>query len=189
MSDGPHRSLPMSRSWKRVAEYAENENFGRADMCAAATEALEQTCRKSLPSELMEGLRSIFLEQQAGLFSDRRADSLDALRPLAAGHGIARLLLDHATCVVREGGAGESGLVEAAERMLTAIGETFTRQIEEHYLREAAQPLASQAIGRVEKALEDTDKRALARQLCGLEAGSPRRASLKHKDIDDGVPL
>lgn len=29
MSDGPHKSLPMRRAWRRLAEYADNRNFER----------------------------------------------------------------------------------------------------------------------------------------------------------------
>lgn len=189
MSDGPYRSLPMSRCWKRLAEFAQNENFGHADICAAAVEALERTCRSALPAEVMEGLRGVFLAQQAGLFSERRVESVEALRPLADGHAIGKLFLDHATCVLHEGGEGENGLTEAAERTLTAVGATHTRQIEEHYVRVAATSFVRRVVGRVEQALDTADKRTLARQLCGLEPGTARRASLKHKDIDDGVPL
>lgn len=80
-------------------------------------------------------------------------------------------------------------MADAVERTLTAIGATATRQIEEHYLRKAVTPLTRQVVGRVEDALENSDKRALARRLCGLESAASRRASLKHKGIDDGVPL
>lgn len=189
MSDGPYRSLPMSRCWKRLAEFSENENFGDADMCAAAVEALERTCRKGLPAEVTEGLRRVFLEQQAGLFADRRPEAVEALQPLAAGNAIGKLLLDHAVCVLHEGGGGERGLTEAAERMLTAVGARATLQIEEHYVRDAAPFLTRQVVGRIEQALDAADKLTLARQLCGLGAGAARRVSLKHKDIDDGVPL
>ncbi|HLX26879.1 MAG TPA: hypothetical protein VKV24_00115 [Casimicrobiaceae bacterium] len=189
MSDGPYRSLPMSRCWKRLAEFSENENFGNADICAAAVEALKRTCRSALPAELTEGLRSAFVEQQARLFSDQRVESVDALRPLAAGRGIGKLLLDHATCVLNEGGEGESGLTKAAERMLTAVGASHTRQIEEHYVRQGASPLTQRVVSRVEQALDSADKRTLARQLCGLEPGVARHSPLKRKDIDDGVPL
>lgn len=189
MSDGPYRGLPMSRFWKRLAEFSENENFGRADLCAAATDALERTCRKAVPAEVTDGLRSAFLEQQAGLFADRRVDAVEALRPLAAGHALGNLLLDHAVRVLYDGVGGESGLIMAAERMLMAVGANVTRQIDEHYAREAAKLLRRQVVNRVEQALDDIDKASLARQLYRLEAGAARRPSLKHKDLDDGVPL
>ena len=189
MSDGPYRSLPMARCWKRLAKFSENENFGDPDIRAAAIDALGKTCRVSVPADVIDGLRNVFLGLQAGLFSDQRAEAVEALRPLASGHSVGKLLLDHAACVLREGGGGEDGLTEATERMLTAVGEAFTRQIEEHYLREAPAPRTRRVVGRAEQALAAADKRTLARQLCGLDAGTSRRSSLKHKDIDDGVPL
>lgn len=189
MSDGPYRSLPMSRWWKRLAKFSENENFASADMCGAAIQALWKTCRAELPPNVLEGLCSVFLEQQPGLFPDHHIDAVEVLRPMAAGHKICKLLLDHATYVLHEGGSGEIGLTEAAERMLTAVGESATRQIEEHYLRKDTVFLTRQVVGRVEQALGTADKRTLARRLCGLEWENSKRASHKHKDINDGVPL
>jgi GNAT superfamily N-acetyltransferase len=189
MSDGPYRSLPMSRSWKRLAEFSENENFAFVDTCAAAVNALEKTWRSDVPATVIEGVRKVFLEKQSTLFSDQRVEEVEALAPKAAGHGIGKLLLEHTICVMHEGGSGESGLVEATERALTAYGARTSRQIEEHYLRKASAPLTKQVSKRVEQALGNADRRALARQLCGLESGAARRPSLKHKDIDDGVPL
>lgn len=189
MSDGPYRSLPMSRSWKRLAEFSENENFGSVDTCAAAVNALEKTWRSDVPATVVDGLRQLFLEQQPGLFSDQRVQEIEALTPKAAGHGIGKLLVDNAVWVLQEGGSGESGLVEAAERALTACGARASRQIEEHYLRKASASLTKQVRGRVEQALGTADRRALARQLCGLAPGAAKRPPLKHKDIDDGVPL
>lgn len=189
MSDGPYRSLPMSRSWKRLAEFAENVNFGGADMCAAAADALEKTWRKDVPDALMAGVCKVFLEPQSGLFADQRLEEIEALSRLAAGHGIGRLFIDHAAMVVQEGHSGESGLIEATQRALTACGARASRQIDEHYLRKAPATLTRQVRERVWQALSAADRRALARLLCGLEAGTARRPSLKHKDLDDGVPL
>jgi hypothetical protein len=189
MSDGPYRSLPMSRSWKRLAEFAENVNFGDADLCAAAKDALERTWRSSVPDGFMESVRKVFLTPQFGLFADQRLGEIEALSTLAAGHGIGRLLLDHAACVTQEGSFGEPALIEATQRTLTACGARASRSIDEHYMRKASGVLARQVRERVWQALSAADRRALARQLCGLDAGPGRRRSLKHQGIDDGVAL
>ncbi len=189
MSDGPHRSLPMSRSWKRLAEFAENENFESADTCAAAVVALERTWRAEMPPALIDGVRRVFLEKQSGLFADQRIDDAEALSSETAGYGFGKLLLEHALGVLHEGRSGEDGLEEATKRALTACGARASRSIEEHYVRKAPASLTKQVRGRIEHALGTADLRALARQLSGLEPGAANRPSLKHKDIDDGVPL
>ena len=76
MSDGPYRSLPMSRAWKRLAKFSENENFAGDDMCAAAVRALEETLRSDVPAQVLERLCGVFLEQLGGLFSDVRIEAI-----------------------------------------------------------------------------------------------------------------
>lgn len=189
MSDDPHRSLPMSRSWKRLAEFAENVNFDDVDLCSAASNALERTWRSSVPDAFMASVRQVFLKPQSGLFPDQHLGEIEALSTLAAGHGIGRLLLDHAACVTQEGAFGEAALIEATQRTLTAYGARASRSIEEHYMRKAPGVLARQVRERVWQALSAADRRALARQLCGLDVSLGRRPSLKHQGVDDGVPL
>jgi len=189
MSDGPYRSLPMSRSWKRLAEFAENVNFGGAEMSAAALNALKKAWRKGVPNALMTGFCKVFLEPQPGLFPHHCIEDVKSLSGLAEGHGLGRLLIDHAAMVVHEGRSGEAGLIEATQRTLAACGARASRQIEEHYLRKAPLILVRQVRERVRQALSDADPRALARQLCGLDVAAARRPSRKHKDLDDGVPL
>lgn len=129
MSDGPYRSLPMSRDWKRLAEFSENENFDRADTCAAATNALAGTWRNEVPVVVVKGIRGVFLEQQPGLFIDAQISKMQALMEESAGYGFGRLLTDHAVAVLNEGRCGEAGLVEATRRALDAYSARAARQI------------------------------------------------------------
>lgn len=189
MSDGPYRSLPMSRSWKRLAEFSENENFGGDDVCAAAVRALGETLRTEVPAQVLKHLSGVFLEQQAGLFCDQRIEAIQAVRSLSAGHMIGKLLVDNAACVAEAGGFGEKGMVEVVERTLSAIGTRHARQIEEHYLRKGTVALTKRVLVRVQRAFDVADKSALARQLCGFESSTPMQSSRKYQGIDDGVPL
>ena len=92
MSDGPYRSLPMSRGWKRLAKFAENANFDRADTCAAATHALSATWRNEVPAAIVKGIRDVFLEREPGLFSDMRLARIDAVVSDNAGYGLGRFI-------------------------------------------------------------------------------------------------
>jgi hypothetical protein len=98
----------MARSWKRLAEFSENENFGSADTTSAAVEAMTKTWRSGMPDAVIEGVREVFLERQTGLFFDQGIEKIEALSSRAAGYGIGRLVLDHAICVLREGLFGEA---------------------------------------------------------------------------------
>ena len=56
MSDGPHRSLPMRRPWKTVAECADNAAFEVDEIREAIVPALEQDCRREMRREFLDGL-------------------------------------------------------------------------------------------------------------------------------------
>ncbi|MCB2020392.1 MAG: hypothetical protein KDG44_06290, partial [Burkholderiaceae bacterium] len=189
MSDGPYRSLPMSRDWKRLAEFSENENFGRADTCAAATRALESTWRNEVPVMVVKGIRGVFLEPKPSLFADAQITSMQALLEESAGYGFGRLFTDHAVAVLNEGMCGEAGLAEATRRALDAYSARAARQIEEHYCRKATVRLTRQVRERIAQAISAADFHALARHCAGLDRGTIRSGSFKHTEIDDGVPL
>lgn len=189
MSDGPYRSLPMSRAWKRLAKVAGNSNFDPADTAAAAMRALANTWGSEVPTLLSKGLRDIFLEGRPDLFGDAQTTQAQALSSTAAGFGLGRLLSEHAVGVLGEGMYGEAALTETVQRALYAYAARAARQIEEHYCREASGKLTKQVRERIAGAIATADFSGLARQCSGLEpkAGKPR--ALKHTSLDDGVPL
>lgn len=189
MSDGPYRSLSMSRPWKRLARFAENENFENEDLREAASDALKETWQINVPVAVVDGVRKVFFEHQSGLLFDPRAEELRLLSSDAAGSCLGKLLLDQALQVLENGETGQAGLIEAAERTLMECGARASRQIDEHYLRKTRAPLAKRVHERVGQALDDVDMRALASQLCGLKPCTGRRRFSKHQDVNDGVPL
>ena len=190
MSDGPYRSLPMSRGWKRLAEFAENVNFDRADTSAAASHALKTTWNNEVPTAVVKGLRDVFLEREPGLFADARLAGIEAVVGETAGYGLGRLLTDHAPSVLAEGFVGEAGLAETARRALESYAARAARQIEEHYCRKASARMTTQVRTRISEAIGTADIGVLARQCAGLEPRAPRGSRVqKHADIDAGVPL
>ncbi|CAN5672217.1 hypothetical protein BH11PSE13_BH11PSE13_35600 [soil metagenome] len=190
MSDGPYRSLPMSRGWKQLAKFAENVNFDRADISAAASHALKTTWTKEVPAIVVKGLRDVFLEKEPGLFVDTRLARVEAVVANTAGYGLGRLLTAHASSVLAEGLTGEAGLLEAAKRTLESYGARSVRQIEEHYCRKAPVSLTAQVRTRISEAIGSADFVTIARQGAGLEPRTGRGRSVrKHVDIDAGVEL
>lgn len=189
MSDGPYRSLPMSRAWKRLARLAENANFDATDTAAAAMRALASTWGNEVPSAVSSGLRDIFLEGDPGLFGDAQTTQAQALSRNAAGFGLGRLLTEHAVVVLSEGMHGEAALAETVQRALYAYAARAARQIEEHYCRGASGKLTSQVRQRIAGAIASADFNGLARQCSGLDPKVSRPRSIKRTSLDDGPPL
>jgi hypothetical protein len=189
MSDGPYRSLPMSRRWKRLAELAENANYDSAETCAAATHALLTTWRKQIPAAVIKGIREVFLERESGLFADMQLARVDAIARDNAGYGLGHLLCAHASSVLSEGLTGETGLAEATRRTLNTLITRFTRQIEEHYCRKASARLTLQVRKSIGQAIGTADLNSLARQCAKLETRAPRRIARKYLGLDEGVAI
>lgn len=189
MSDGPYRSLPMSRAWKRLAKLAENANFDPTDTAAAAMQALASTWASEVPSQVSKGLWDVFLDREPGLFGDGQTTHAQALSSTAAGFGLGRLLTEHAVVVLAEGMHGEAALGETVQRALHAYAARAARQIEEHYCRQASGKLTRQVRERIAGAIATADFSGLAKQCSGLESKVSGRRSTKHTSLDDGVPL
>lgn len=189
MSDGPYRSLPMSRAWKRLAKLAGNSNFDPADTAEAAMRALASTWSNEVPSVLSQGLRGIFLEGGPDLFGDVQTTQVQALSSTTAGFGFGRLLTEHAVAVLAEGMYGEAALTETVQRALHAYAARAARQIEEHYCREASGKLTKQVRERIAGAIATADFRGLARQCSGQEPKAGKSRPIKRTALDDGVPL
>ena len=68
MSDGPHRSLPMRRPWKTVAECADTPAFEVEEIREAIVPALEHDCRREMRREFLDGLCRVCSDQEASLF-------------------------------------------------------------------------------------------------------------------------
>jgi hypothetical protein len=190
MSDGPYRSLPMSRGWKRLAEFAENVNFDCADTNVAAGHALKTTWANEVPSTVVKGIRDVFLDAEPGLFVDMRLAQVETVVAATAGYGLGRLLTAHTSCVLAEGWMGEAGLIEATRRTLESCGARSARQIEEHYCRRASARLTAQIRMRISSAIVSVDLTKVARHCAGLEPrGRGGSRGRKHTDIDAGVAL
>lgn len=178
----------MSRGWKCLARYAENENFEPADICNAAVQALESDWRDGIPTDIVEGVRRAFLTQQGDLFAKEASDRLEALQRESAGYPMARLLLDCAAANLGREGSAEDSLALAGANALKTRASRGVRSVEEHYLREGPAAQAREMRARLEQACRDAPIAALARELLNIGPGLPK-ASRKHDDLDDGVPL
>jgi hypothetical protein len=188
MSDGPHRSLPMPRGWKRLAECGDNRAFAPDEICKAIIPALEQDCHNEIAPAFLDPFRSVFLDQESFLFKDQMGPQLEALRA-NAGCGIGRLILEHAIQTAERGGTGMEGLVEATTNALTDRAARGARQVEEHYCRKSSAPRAQKVRARIEEAIGGAAIKGLARQVLKIDQRPSSSRTLRQRGLDDGVRL
>src|SRR5258708_5420659 len=86
MSDGPHRSLPMRRHWKALAERAAKAAYAPDDVCESLPYALKK--------EILEGPVRKIREIMSGdtLFPSMRIEQFNALRQDYQSAASARLI-------------------------------------------------------------------------------------------------
>ena len=187
MSDGPHRSLPMRRGWKRVAERSDKRAYSSEEVSESVVVALEQDCHHELSSTFLDMAWQVFSDQEPSLFATKISLKLETLRQ-EAGSGIGRLVLEQAILVAERGKTGKDGLTEAVKNALCDRAAKGTRQIEEHYCRESSNPRAQHVRTRMEEGISGAALDGLARRILKIEQPSDVRPAL-NRGLDDGVKL
>ena len=189
MSDGPYKSLPMSRAWKRLAEFAQNDNFESGHIAEAALSALMRDWRANVPAGLIAAVREVFCAAQNTLFNEQRAEQLRTMGEQTGNRAFARMFLDCAVLRTESGETGEAAFAKAAADALLAQGARGVRQVEEHYFRKSHASLAKSVRGRLEHGVSSADLASCARVLLKVSPAPTHQPSLKRQGIDEGVPL
>ena len=134
MSDGPHRSLPMKRHWKKFAERLENSSYTPEEIDEAWLSALKKDFREPPLSEI----RTILVGNgQRPLFKENLAAQLDSVRQSCRGSAVGNTLIDCAIAADANGMVGNSAFHHALTSTLEAHVRSHYRQIEEHYYRKS----------------------------------------------------
>lgn len=190
MSDGPHRSLPMRKPWRSVAELADTPAFTPPEIVPHLVDALSADWREEVSASFLTSLRKFLIESaQLVLFPQQRRDELQRLRHEAVGQPLSLTLVECADRVTAKGAVGESAMELVAQKALALHVTRGIRSVEEHYLREAEAPRAHTVRQRAEEAAQSCNLDALARKLTGLDSGPAPHPSEKKDGVDDGVPL
>jgi hypothetical protein len=186
MSDGPHRSLPMGRAWKRVAERADNYAFSAREIRTALIPALERDCRTEINAAFLRDVHAALDERNSLLFKMDVKPVMDSFRADASS-SMDRAILDNVCALSAEDLAGADVLFKAVEAVVADRAARGARQVEEHYLRRSSAERANQLRDRMEDAITTMNTgEVAARLLNGTKAAS---APAKRRSLDDGVEL
>jgi len=177
----------MRRGWTRVAESADNEAFGADEIREAILPALEEDCRGEIGPEFFSSLQRVWADQEASLFKNDVAPSLEALRN-AASAGLARAVLNYALQQAALGNGPKDIPERALKDALIDRAAKGARQVEEHFCRESTTPRANKVRERIEQAISSADIGGVARRILDPESKSETQAP-KRKGLDDGVKL
>jgi hypothetical protein len=188
MSDGPHRSLPMRRAWKKVAERVYNAAFPVQDIPDWFCRAVEEDCSAELPERLLRDLSVYCLDRQPTFFEEDRATEVSALRRQSAGLGtLGGVLIDSVLQARAEGQFGENALRQAISNAVQDRVQRDLKSVEEHYYRRA-RTLDVDVRERLGQAAAQTSLDAVVSRLMNIQPRPTVRPD-KHEGLDDGVPL
>lgn len=189
MSDGPHRSLPMRRGWKRLAECADNPASAPQEIAGAVVPAVEPDWRADVSADLVRCVRDILGEQQESLFREQKTEQLEALGRMTAGHGMGQSLIEYTIQACLTGKLGEEALEQAARNTLVDRAARGARQVEEHYYRESTGPRALNVRARIEEGIKGAALDALVQRVLSPGSSPVPAYPAKKQGLDDGVRI
>jgi len=187
MSDGPHRSLPMGRRWKKLAECIDNALFSDEEVLERRDAAVLGEFSREIPDALMTSLRHILCESDQGSLFAPSGEEIENLRMQANGSPIGSLLIDCAIDAVDSGKTGEAALASACSEAANEILDRHARGMEEHYQRETGAKRASHFASRVGAILDGRQMSDLTSRLVQGGRAMVIRAPTRHTGLDDGV--
>lgn len=187
MSDGPHRSLPMGRRWKKLAECLDNTSFSEEEVSERRDAAIIGEFSREISDTLMSGLRHLLCSSDQGLLFAPSSDEIETLRTQVDGSPVGSLLLDCAIDAVNSGIVGEAALAAAYQETAAEILDRHARGMAEHYQRETGAKRASDFQRRVETMVHGHAMVDLASRLVQGGRALVIRAPTRHTGLEDGV--
>lgn len=188
MSDGPHRSLPMRKGWKKLAERGDGRLHTSEQVCEAIPLALSDDWRAEGCDDFMRQARDVLIgTDQNTLFQLSKDETIDALKKLpGSGYPMRRMLVDSLVQAVTDGLTGQEAMVKGTSDALTIRCSAGARHVEEHYLRASSERRATNVRTRIEGGASSADFNAIARQFCKIDKTAGPK---KYDGLDEGVSL
>ena len=188
MTDGPHKSLPLKRPWKKVAECAWNPVTSSDQIAEHISYALFTDIDRLTIDLVVKELCSI----SDSLFGDNPGDlisCLDSLRFHCPGSPSGQLLIDSAIEQVASGFTGDIACRVSLTTMLEETAKSNYRATEEHWLRQMRSENAMAMRDRMSSANSKVNFEEIASRL--LTPGAKARGAIpaRKSGLDEGVPL
>jgi hypothetical protein len=182
MSDGPHKSLPMRRHWRRLAERAAIPAYSSDEVNEAICAALKKEFREAPLSRVADILRG---DEQGSLFAEARTEDLDSVRHVCPGSVAGTTFIDCAIEAALRGLPGDEALHFALTSALAALARSGCRQMEEHFQRKGFH--AAELRERLRAARNDCRYGVLASEIIGDRRA--QREVTKRSGVDEGPSL
>lgn len=187
MSDGPYKTLKISRPWKRLAKVAANPAHSSAEVAEAFAPALLDEWGAVRPAFAKEIRAALGDNEHGNLFSEVAVAETQRLRA-SAENPVESLLASQACDVARDGQVGPAAYEAAIKATLDERALTRSRQMEEHYLGQAS-PDAGRLRAKLRSVFADI---ATDRLAAGIAAGAGVRSLAPKVDrsgLEEGPPL
>lgn len=188
MSDGPHRSLPLGRRWKKVAECLDNGSVQIEEVCVLVDAALLSDF-ETVPDVVLTELRRILCDSDQGsLFVADNAE-IENLRVLTDGSPLGGLIVDCAVGAVLSGKVGEAALTSTLSDASQEWMDRHCRGMDEHYQRKTGAVRASEFKSRVCDMQNSHSLPQVAQRLVIGGKAMVIKAPQKRTGLDQGVGL
>lgn len=170
MSDGPYKSMKMSRPWKRLAKVAANGAHSVGEVAEAFQPALLDEWGAVRPAFAKQIRAALGDDEHGNLFTEVALAETQRLRA-SAENPVEALLAGQACDVARDGQLGPAAYEAAIKATLDERALYRSRQMEEHYLGEGS-PDAGRMRARLHGAFSDIGTERLA---AGIASGAAVR--------------
>jgi hypothetical protein len=138
MSDGPYKSLPMSKSWRDFAERAHKPSFSEEEREQSMCVALRKDVLRNIGKDYINAIGNILVEQKQGnLLADQSAVEIDSITNEFSQSPLRDTMSANIQAALHSGKSGEDALIEGVNLTLQDYGRGCNRQVEEHYKRDA----------------------------------------------------
>ncbi len=187
MSDGPYKTLKMSRPWKALAKIAANPAHSTDEVVEAWRPALLDDWKLVRPAYAQEIRAALGDSARGSLLPEIARAETQRLRALAS-NPMEALLADQACDVARDRQAGPQAYQAAVKACVEDRAAGRALQIEEHFLR-GASPDAGRLRARLGAAIGALGSDQLA---AGIAAGVGVRSlapKVNRSGLDEGVSL
>lgn len=187
MSDGPYKTMKMSRPWKGLAKIAANPAHSVAETAEAFQPALLNEWSQVRPAFATEVRAALGDSDRGNLFAEIAVSEAQRLQA-GARNPVEALLAAHACDVARDGQVGPAAYESAIKATLEDRALNRSRQMEEHYLAEGSAD-AGLLRQKLHSAIPNIGTDRLA---AGIAAGEGARSLTQKVDrsgLEDGPQL